>query len=61
MVGYGERQYEVKGIQRGDTQLKVAVKASKEIEGNLPFELSTNRPLLIPLKGLVLKAMYRSL
>ncbi|MDY6973766.1 MAG: hypothetical protein SV775_15805, partial [Thermodesulfobacteriota bacterium] len=41
MVGYGVRQYEIKGIQRGDTQLKVAVKASKEIEGNLPFELST--------------------
>jgi hypothetical protein len=29
-VGYGERQYEVKGIQRGDTQLKVTIKASKD-------------------------------
>jgi DNA primase catalytic core len=41
MVGYGERQYEIKGIQRGDTQLKVTIKASKDIQGNLPFELST--------------------
>ena len=41
MVGYSERQYEIKGIQRGDTQLKVTIKASKEVEGNLPFELST--------------------
>ena len=41
MVGYGERQYEIKGIQRGDTQLKVTIKASKDIKGSLPFELST--------------------
>lgn len=42
IVGYGDRQYDIKGIQRGDTQLKVTVKASKEIEeGSLPFELST--------------------
>jgi len=41
MVGYGERQYEVKGIQRGDTQLKVTLKASRDIAANLPFELST--------------------
>jgi len=41
LVGYGERQYEVKGIQRGDTQLKVTIKASKDIGANLPFELST--------------------
>lgn len=41
IAGYGERQYEVKGIQRGDTQLKVTLKASKEINGNLPFELTT--------------------
>jgi DNA primase len=41
IAGYGERQYEVKGIQRGDTQLKVTMKASKEINGNLPFELTT--------------------
>jgi DNA primase len=51
IVGYGERQYEIKGIQRGDTQLKVTMKASKDVTGNLParrslgvvgpFELST--------------------
>jgi len=41
MVGYGDRQYEIKGIQRGDTQLKVTVKASKDLSGTMPFELST--------------------
>ena len=41
IVGYGQRQYEIKGIQRGDTQLKATVKASTELAGSLPFELST--------------------
>jgi DNA primase catalytic core len=41
IVGYGERQYEIKGIQRGDTQLKATVKVSKDVQGNLPFELTT--------------------
>jgi DNA primase catalytic core len=41
MVGYGDRQYEIKGIQRGDTQLKATIKASSDVAGNLPFELST--------------------
>ncbi|MGD9160627.1 MAG: CHC2 zinc finger domain-containing protein [Desulfobacteraceae bacterium] len=41
MVGYAERQYEIKGIQRGDTQLKVTIKASKDLAGTLPFELTT--------------------
>jgi len=41
MVGFGERQYEIKGIQRGDTQLKATVKASADVTGNLPFELTT--------------------
>jgi DNA primase len=41
IVGYGERQYQIKGIQRGDTQLKVTIKASTDVEGNLPFELTT--------------------
>jgi len=41
IVGYGERQYEIKGIQRGDTQLKVTVKASVDVSGSMPFELST--------------------
>jgi len=41
ITGYGERQYEIKGIQRGDTQLKVTIKASADVAANLPFELST--------------------
>ena len=41
IVGYGERQYEIKGIQRGDTQLKATIKASADVQGNLPFELTT--------------------
>ncbi|MCP4666286.1 MAG: DNA primase, partial [Deltaproteobacteria bacterium] len=41
IVGYGKRQYEIKGIHRGDTQLKITLKASKNVEANLPFELST--------------------
>lgn len=41
IIGYGDRQYEIKGIQRGDTQLKVTIKASTDVSGNLPFELTT--------------------
>ena len=41
IVGYGDRQYEIKGIQRGDTQLKATIKASADVAGNMPFELST--------------------
>jgi DNA primase len=42
MVGYGDRQYQIKGIQRGDTQLKVTIKASTDVtKGNIPFELTT--------------------
>ncbi len=41
IVGFGGRQYEIKGIQRGDTQLKVTVKACPDVSSNLPFELST--------------------
>jgi len=41
IVGYGERQYEIKGIQRGDTQLKATIKASIDVSGSMPFELST--------------------
>jgi DNA primase len=41
VVGYGERQYEIKGIQRADTQLKVTIKASADVAANRPFELST--------------------
>lgn len=40
-VGFGERYYEIKGIQRTDTQLKVTVKASKALDGSMPFELTT--------------------
>ncbi|MCF6247115.1 MAG: CHC2 zinc finger domain-containing protein [Desulfobacula sp.] len=41
VVGYGDRQYQIKGIQRGDTQLKATIKASIDVQGNLPFELTT--------------------
>ena len=41
IVGYGHRQYEIKGIQRSDTQLKVTVKASRDAMSNTPFELTT--------------------
>jgi len=41
IAGFGTRQYEIKGIQRGDTQLKVTVKASTDLEHNKPFELTT--------------------
>lgn len=41
IVGYGERQYEIKGIHRSDTQLKATVKASVDVSGSMPFELST--------------------
>ena len=40
-VGYAKRQYQVKGIQRGDTQLKATIKVSEDIEKNKPFELTT--------------------
>jgi DNA primase catalytic core len=40
-VGYGERQYQVKGIQRGDTQLKATIKVAKDVSSNQPFELTT--------------------
>ena len=32
VVGYGERQYEIKGIQRGETRLMVTIKASKVVD-----------------------------
>ncbi|MCP3874170.1 MAG: toprim domain-containing protein, partial [Desulfobacteraceae bacterium] len=41
IVGYGDRQYQVKGIQRGDTQLKATIKASIDVQGNALFELTT--------------------
>ncbi len=40
-VGYGQRQYQVKGIQRGETQLKATIKASADVASAKPFELST--------------------
>ncbi len=40
-VGYSKRQYQVKGIQRGDTQLKTTIKVSEDISSNKPFELTT--------------------
>ncbi len=41
IVGYADRQYQIKGIQRGDTQLKVTIKAGSDVESNKPFELTT--------------------
>jgi DNA primase len=41
VVGYADRQYEIKGIQRGETQLKATVKASKAVKTSAAFELST--------------------
>jgi DNA primase len=42
IVGFADRQYEIKGICRGDTQLKVTVKAGADLSAaNLPFELTT--------------------
>jgi DNA primase catalytic core len=42
MVGFGGRQYEIKGIQRSQTQLKVVVNASTDVTNSrLPFELAT--------------------
>ncbi len=41
IVGYGDRQYEIKGIHRSDTQLKATIKASVDVSGAMPFELST--------------------
>ncbi|MCP3955826.1 MAG: toprim domain-containing protein, partial [Desulfobacterales bacterium] len=40
-VGYAKRQYQVKGIQRGNTQLKATIKVSEEITSSKPFELTT--------------------
>jgi len=41
VVGYGERFYEIKAIQRNDTQLKITIKASRDLQSNAPFELTT--------------------
>ena len=40
-VGYAKRQYQVKGIQRGDTQLKATIKVSEDVSSAKPFELTT--------------------
>ena len=41
-VGYAKRQYQVKGIQRGNTQLKATIKVSEEnTKSTKPFELTT--------------------
>jgi DNA primase len=41
IVGFADRQYEIKGICRAQTQLKVTVKASADLASNRAFELST--------------------
>jgi DNA primase catalytic core len=41
ITGFGGRQYEIKGIHRGDTQLIVAIRASTDLsKPGIPFELS---------------------
>ncbi len=41
-VGYGNRQYQIKGIQKGGTQLKVTIKASSDLNNSSrEFELTT--------------------
>ena len=42
-VGFSKRRYQVKGIQRGDTQLKATIKVSQDMstKDNTPFELTT--------------------
>lgn len=42
-VGFAGRQYQVKGIQRGDTQLKATIKVSEDMstKNSKPFELTT--------------------
>jgi hypothetical protein len=40
-VGYATRHYQVKGIQRGDTQLKATIKVSEDVSSSKPFELTT--------------------
>ncbi len=40
-ASYAKRQYQVKGIQRGDTQLKATIKVSEEVSSSKPFELTT--------------------
>lgn len=42
LVGYGDRQYQIKGVQRGETQLKTTIKVSIDVnDTGLPFELTT--------------------
>ncbi len=41
ITGFGKRQYQIKGIQRGDTQLKATIKASADVQSNGLFELTT--------------------
>lgn len=40
-VADGDRHYEIKGVSRKSTQLKVTIKASMDQGGSTPFELST--------------------
>jgi hypothetical protein len=41
LIAAGTRRYEIKGIYKKSTQLKVTIKASLNIGGSTPFELST--------------------
>ncbi|MCP3888340.1 MAG: toprim domain-containing protein [Desulfobulbaceae bacterium] len=44
-VGYAKRQYQVKGIQRGDTQLKATIKVSEEMNSGDTILISYQVPL----------------
>jgi DNA primase catalytic core len=41
IVGFTGRQYQIKGIQRGDTQLKATIKVATDIKNAKNFELTT--------------------
>ncbi len=40
-IGYQGRQYQIKGIQRGDTQLKATIKVAADVNASKNFELTT--------------------
>ncbi|MBL0380053.1 MAG: toprim domain-containing protein [Desulfofustis sp. PB-SRB1] len=46
-VGYATRQYQVKGIQRGDTQLKATIKVSEDVSSSKTLRADYHRPLLL--------------
>jgi DNA primase len=59
-VGYATRQYQVKGIQRGDTQLKATIKVSEDVASSKPFELTTIDLYSLEIPPLVRQTLCRS-